>query len=181
MTLRARAKREEEAAETEIESLRECNGALQWLTKENRPDLAVQVNMSQQAMSDPRVRDCRHANNVVQHDLGIRVLPIPLKQIRLVLHSDAAFQNARGGRVFSLMIGWLKESWRSYNMKRVVSTTLATETQSLLNGLGHAAWIAAHLARMRCPNFDVERRSKDVQHVKLHCVVDAKSVYALRF
>ena len=82
----------------EIESLRECTGALQWLARESRPDLAVQVNMSQH----PGVRVCRRANNVVSravphHGLGIRILPIPSKQLRLVLHSDAAFQNARGG------------------------------------------------------------------------------------
>ena len=86
----------------EIKSLRECNDALQWLDKESRPDLAVQVNMSQQAMSHPRVRDCRNANNVVKravqhHGLDIRILPIPLKQLRLVLHSDAALL-AHGGR-----------------------------------------------------------------------------------
>ena len=40
---------------------------------------------------------------------------------------------------------------------------------------GHAEWTAAHLADMNCPKFEVEVRPKDVQHVKLQCVVDAKS------
>ena len=61
-------------------------------------------------------------------------------------------------------------------MKRVVSSTLAAEAQSLPNGLGHAEWVAAHLAEMRCPYFDVERRAQDIQHFKLHCVVDAMVV-----
>ena len=45
-------------------------------------------------------------------------------------------------------------------MKRVVSNLLAAETQSLLNGSGHAEWIAAHLAEMSCSSFAVEQRSK---------------------
>ena len=69
--------------------------------KESRPDLAVQVSLSQQALSDPRVRHCRQANAMVRrakqhHDLSWRFLPIPLENLRLVMHSDAAFQNAQG-------------------------------------------------------------------------------------
>ena len=88
----ARARSEEKATEAVVTSLQACDGA----------DFAFQVNMSQHSMSDPRVRDCRHANNVVRravqhHDFGIRILPNPLRQLRWVLHSDAAFQNCRGG------------------------------------------------------------------------------------
>ena len=39
---------------------------------------------------------------------------------------------------------WGPLIWRSHRMRRVVGSTLAAETQSLLNGLGHAEWIAAH-------------------------------------
>ena len=57
---------------------------------------------------------------------------------------------------------WSSQAWRRYKMRRVVSGTSAAETHILLNGVGHAEWIAAHLAEMKCPNFDVERQSKDV-------------------
>ena len=40
LTVRARAQLKEKATEAEVKSLRECNGALQWLTKESRPYLA---------------------------------------------------------------------------------------------------------------------------------------------
>ena len=72
------------------------------LAKESTPDLDVQVSMSQQALSDPRVRHCRQANAMVRrarhhHEFMWRVLPVPLDDLRLVMHTDAAFQNAHGG------------------------------------------------------------------------------------
>ena len=102
VTVRARAQPEDKATPAEIRSLRECSGAVQWLAKESRPDLAVQVSLSQQALSDPRVRHCRQANAMVRrarqhHELLWRFLPIPLDNLRLVMHSGAAFQNAQGG------------------------------------------------------------------------------------
>ena len=50
----------------ETNSLRESIGALQWLTNESRPDLAVQVNMLQLTLSDFKVRGCWEANNIIR-------------------------------------------------------------------------------------------------------------------
>ena len=61
-------------------------------------------------------------------------------------------------------------------MKRVVSSTLATETQRLLNGLGHAEWIA-HLAEMLCSSFAVDQRSEALRRIRQQSVVDAQSLY----
>ena len=55
-------------------------------------------------------------------------------------------------------------------MKRVVSSTSAAETQRPLDAFGHAQWVAPHLAEKRYPDFDVERRAKDIQHVSSQCV-----------
>ena len=62
-------------------------------------------------------------------------------------------------------------------MPRVVGSTLAAETQSLLNGLGHAEWIAAYFAEARFPDFDVAQRSAVLRHFLLQCFVDASSLY----
>ena len=196
VTVRARAQPEDKATPAEIRSLRECNGAVQWLAKESRPDLAVQVSLSQQALSDPRVRHCRQANTMVRrakqhHELTWRFLPIPLENLRLVMHSDAAFQNAQGGAsqagyIISVtddrlakgeLAPWSPLIWRCHKMRRVVGSSLATETQSLLNGLGHAEWIAAHFAEARFPSFDVAQRSIFLRHFQIQCIVDAKSLY----
>ena len=58
-----------------------------------------------------------------------------------------------------------------------MGSTLAAETPSLLNGLGHAGWIAAYFAEARFPNFDVTQRSIFMRNVRLQRVVDAKSLY----
>ena len=62
-------------------------------------------------------------------------------------------------------------------MRRVVGSTLAAETQSLLNGLGHAEWSAAHFAEARFPDFDVTKRPLFLRHFQIQCIVDAKSLY----
>ena len=49
-------------------------------------------------------------------------------------------------------------------------------TQSLLNGLGHAEWIAAHFAEARSSGFDVTQRSAPLREFRLQCIVDAKSL-----
>ena len=48
---------------------------------------------------------------------------------------------------------------------------------SLLNGLGHAEWIAAHFAEARFPNFDVAQRSIILRNFRLQCIVNVKSLY----
>ena len=153
----------------------------------------MQVSLSQQALSDPRVRHCRHSNAMVRrarqhHELMWRFLPVPLENLRLVMHSDAPFQNAHGrasqtGYIIAvtddrLAIGelapWSPLIWRSHkNASNSARGTLAAETQSLLNGLGHAEWIAAHFAETRFPNFDVALRSTFLRNFRLQCIVDA--------
>ena len=125
------------------------------------------------------------------HELMWRFLSVPLENLRLVMHSDAAFQNAQGrashaGYIIAVtddrwargeLAPWSPLIWRSHNMRRTVGSTLAAETQSLLNGLGHAEWIAAHCAEARFPNFDVAQRSIFLRNFRLQCVVDAKPLY----
>ena len=192
VTVRVRAQPEDKATTAEVRSLRECNGAVQWLAKESRRDLAVQVSWSQQALSDPPVRHCRQANAMVRrarqhHELMWRFLPVPLENLRLVMLSDAFFQNAQGrasqaGYIIVVtddrwargeLAPWSPLIWRSHKMHRKV----AAETQSLLNGLGHAEWIAAHFSEARFPNFAEAQRSTFLRNFRLQCVVDAKWLY----
>ena len=125
------------------------------------------------------------------HELMWRFLSVPLENLRLVMHSDAAFQNAQGGASQAGYIiavtddrlargelaPWSPLIWRSHKMRRTMGGTLAAETQSLLNGLEHAEWIAAHCAEARFPNFDVAQRSIFLRNFRLQCVVDAKPLY----
>ena len=67
------------------------------------------------------------------------------------------------------MAPWSPLIWRSHKMRRVVGSTLAAETQSLLNGLGHAEWIAAHFAEALNGHFFLRR-------FQIQCIVDATSL-----
>ena len=98
VTDRARAQPDDRATTAEVRSLRECNRAVQTLAKEAR---SCRAACSQQALSDPRVRHCRQANAMVRrarqhHELVWRFLPVPLDGLRLLMHTNASFQDARG-------------------------------------------------------------------------------------
>ena len=59
--------------------------------------------MSPLALSDPEVKNCKKANNMIRrekqhHDMVLRSLPITVMDIRLVLRTNAAFQNAHRRR-----------------------------------------------------------------------------------
>ena len=71
-----------------------------WLAKETRPDLAVQVSMGQQLFPRPTLDKARTVAHVVKRakqcrDLTWHIQAVPLEDLRLCLHTDAAFANAR--------------------------------------------------------------------------------------
>ena len=61
--LKARvAQKEQLASAREISARRGLNGAANWLANQTRPDIAVQVSMSQQSFPKPLVKDILYAN-----------------------------------------------------------------------------------------------------------------------
>ena len=86
-------------SDREISQLRGSVGALSWLAKESRPDLAGKVALLQQAFPRPRVRDLIEANNITQEaqktaGSGIRIMPIDPKNLRVGVATDASWANA---------------------------------------------------------------------------------------
>ena len=84
----------------EIEQLRSQLGALSWLAKETRCDLAGRVSLLQQSFPEPRVADLIEGNRIaeeaVKHkELGIKVMPIPWKNLRVSVVTDAAWGNTK--------------------------------------------------------------------------------------
>ena len=82
----------------EISVLRGINGSLNWLATQSRPDVAAQTSLSQQSFPNPTVHNLLEANNIIRRakqfcDLQISFQPIPVKELRLCCHSDAAFAN----------------------------------------------------------------------------------------
>ena len=84
----------------ETEQLQSSLGALSWLAKETRCDLAGRVSLLQQAFPDPKVSDLIEANKIASEarkfaHLGIRVMPIPWQDLRISVVTDAAWGNAK--------------------------------------------------------------------------------------
>ena len=185
-----------EVASAEASSLKSVLGGALWLARETRPDLAVQVSQGQQLLPKPTLGAARTVGNVVRRakqykHLVWKILPIPVQELRLCLHTDAAFANAKkqgtqagylvGATTDDLQAGkpapWSPCVWKSYRLKRVVGSTFAGESQVLSDGLGHAEWLACHLAEAKYENFSLSDRKDVLSEFKLQAIVDCKSIY----
>ncbi|CAE7252114.1 RE1 [Symbiodinium sp. CCMP2592] len=85
---------------SEIESLRSSLGVLSWLAKETRCDLAGRVALLQQAFPEPQVKDLIEANRISEEarkfsEIGIKVMPIPVENLRVSVVTDAAWGNSK--------------------------------------------------------------------------------------
>ena len=147
-------------------------------------------------MPKPTLGEAKTVGNVVRRakqyqELEWKIQAIPVEKLRLCLHTDAAFGNAKGkGTQAGYIVGvtndllqqgkqapWSPAAWRSYRLKRVVGSTFAGESQALMDGLGHAEWIGCHLAEAIFPNFSLQDRGQFLKKFELQAVVDCKSVY----
>ena len=75
-------------------------GALSWLSKETRPDLAGRVALLQQSFPEPKVKDLIEANAITKEaqktpESGIRIMPIPTENLRIGVATGASCGNAR--------------------------------------------------------------------------------------
>ena len=100
--------------------------------------------MSQQALSDPRVRRPKTAPRV---DVALRPSTIGKLTVGDAYGRGAHGRASQAGYIIAVtgdrlakgeLAPWSPLIWRSHRMRRVVGSTLAAETKSLLNGLGHA-------------------------------------------
>ena len=165
------------------------------MTSQARPDLAAQTSFSQQSFPNPKIKHLKNVNTIVrrakQHaDLDITFKPIPLQDLAVCCHSDAAFANVGNHTQAGFMIAfthkslnqgemsaWNPAAWRSYRLTRAVSSTLAAESQAMATASGTVEWMCLLLHEIMHGPFDV-RESKQV--LQQHCpilVTDCKSLY----
>lgn len=156
----------------------------------------MQVSQGQQILPKPTLGAARQIGNVVRRakqykTLTWKILPIPFDQLRLCVHTDAAFANAKKqGTQAGYLVGvttdelqegkpapWSPYVWKSYRLRRVVGSTFAGESQVLSDGLGHAEWIACHLAEVKHGNFSLATHKTYLHEFKLQAIVDCKSIY----
>ena len=194
--LRNRAGENLQVTPEEASSFKSVLGGALWLAKETRPDLSVQVSQGQQQVPHPTLGQARQIGNVVRRAKQYRdqkwvILPMPLTSLRLCLHTDAAFANAKKqGTQAGYLVGvtddrlsqglqapWSPAIWKSYRLKRVLGSTFAGESQVLMDGLGHVEWLGCHLAEVRFKQFSLEQRDSFLQEFKIQAIVDCKSIY----
>ena len=150
------ALKKEPATEREKSEARATCGALNWLSKEGRPDAAGPSSLMASKLSRLTVEDIKQLNSVVK-DLkehsALSLMIQPLKKMKLSVVTDASYANngfhSQGGHLVIAHESWLRDgvaaptnilSWRSAKLQRVVNSTMAAETQSLSKGLAELTW-----------------------------------------
>ena len=126
------------------------------------------MSFSQQSFPVPTIGDALAANNAIrrakQHvDLSVVYRPIPLQDMAIVCHSDAAYANAKGGAAQAGYVlgfthkdlehgktcAWTPAYWKSHRLPRVVNSTLSAEAQSMSGASSMCEWLSLLLAEIR--------------------------------
>jgi hypothetical protein len=187
----------------QVRQLREKVGALSWISKETRIDLAGSVALLMQAFPEPVIGDLKTCNKILKEatlykDLGITVRPIDPQELCIVVSSDAAWANARdqsgdhksqaGYVVMSTNRTMLQGretnfsllSWKSHTLKRRTISTLSAETQAIVESAAVACWFRYLIAELFYRdlilqgNIDWETM---LEPLEFGLITDAKSVY----
>ena len=124
----------------------------------------AQTSISQHSFPEPPVHHLLEANNVIRRakqfsDLDVTFEPIPVDQLRLCCHSDAAWANVGAHTQAGYVIGfttaeldagiettWTPAIWKSFRLSRAVGSTLAAEPQSMVAATGTLEWTCLLLA-----------------------------------
>ena len=186
----------EQATEDEVEGARATCGALNWLAKEGRPDLAGASSMASSRLNHLTVEDIVALNDVVKRakersSLTIRIQP--LRRMKLAVVSDASWGNAgfhsQGGHVLLAHEEELHEqgearanvlAWRSGKLQRVVNSTLAAETQALSRGLGDLLWLMVVLEDFTDGRFDLRDWPQRLSAAKVLAMASVESSESLK-
>eukprot|EP00435_Cladocopium_sp_Y103_P008670 s753_g2.t1 len=187
----------------QVKQLREKVGALSWLSKETRVDLAGSVSLLMQAFPCPVIGDLKTCNKILKEavlfkDLGVTIRPVNPKDLCIVVSSDAAWANARdeegehksqaGYIVLStdrkMLQGKETEfsmlSWKSHTLKRRTISTLSAETQGIVESAAVACWFRYLIAEMFYSDL-VKQGQIDwetmLEPLEFGVITDAKSVY----
>ena len=180
---------------SQIKVLRAVNGSMNWLASQSRPDLSVQVSLSQQSFPKPTIQDFRRINHAVRHakqesKLSIKFKSIDPQNLTLVCHSDSAWANLGTHTQAGYIVGfthsdlqeglecdWTPACWRSYRMPRAVSSTLAAESQAMSTATGTVEWLSLLLSELLDGPLDVRRCRERLQNRRPIFVTDCKSLY----
>ena len=152
-----------ELCEREIKDLQVLVGCFMWICTCTRPDIAAAVSLLS-SVQTPTTQHVSRANKLLKYLKGSANVGLTLQKIggntRLIVFSDAAFQNVSSGHTQGgtiVLIGNEKVSskhsvavigWTSRKIKRVVRSTFSGELLQQSEGLDSVIWTQGMLKEM---------------------------------
>ena len=151
-------------------------GQLNWIGTQTRPDISFDVCSLSMRFGKCTIGDLMEANKVINRVKTEQVslfFPVLTGEIHLLCYSDASFANlsschSQGGFIIFLCDERGRRCpimWKSRKIRRVVHSTLAAETLSLVEAAESAYYIREILEDIGI-----------VKDVKVICMVDSKSL-----
>ena len=148
------------ATDIQVSAMRAVAGAGNGIVSQSRPDLSRQVSLSLQTMPKPSVHDVGEISHMVRRakqfaDLEVRYIRVDTRYLALVVHTGAAWGNARNnGTQAGCIVGfthrginagvevpWPPAVWRPYRLSRAIPFTLSGEAQALATGFANVEWM----------------------------------------
>ena len=164
----------------DIAKLRQITGQLQWCASQSRPDISFGANTLTSDLENATGERILQANKLVRRLKfnGHLQLTFPRNispdNSVMLLYTDASFQNLYDGGsqgayfiiIFDLQSHYFYPiSWSSHRIKRVVKSTLAAETLSLIEGLDTALFLNEIML------FLLQKK------MKIYAVIDSKQLH----
>ena len=159
-------------------AIRSFVGQLNWLSCISRPDISFDTCNISTKVNNMKIRDVIELNKVVKrvkNEKSQILLPtLDPKTIKLVLHTDASFNNlpddgGQGGHIIFFIDFhniFCPLVWNSSKVERVVRSTLASETLALNEGCKTALYLPQILEEIL-----------HLEHIPTTCLTDNKSLY----
>ena len=134
-------------------SYRSAVGHLNWVAEISRPDISFSVCEASTKFKQATVADVLYVNKIIKNlknsKNAINFPQLNLNNIKLQLFTDAIFNNLPNGGSQAGQIIFLTDDksntcplyWNSSKIKRVVRSTIAAETLSLLEGCDVAMYV----------------------------------------
>ena len=167
--------------ESELTDLRRMVGGINWVVRATRPDLSFELIDLSTKFKNGKVEDLIRARKVIQHlkttDCKIFFPKLNIASINLLVFTDASFANVNEGQgsvggqlIFMVDRNQRSASidWQANKVRRVVRSTLAAETLSLVEGLENALYHRVLISELTGRNAD---------SIHISAIIDNKSCY----
>ena len=150
----------EPITDDEKQKLRALIGSLQFAAVNTRPDLSSRLSYLQSEINKATVQTLHEANRILHEakkfkETAITIQPIPIRDLRFMMFSDASFASAKhpdshtGMIILATHQDTMKNyrcvisplSWGCKKIQKVVTSTLSAETNALQTSLDQLSWI----------------------------------------